>query len=336
MATPAIRAVRKQWPRAEIIAVGRPYVFNVLENSPRIDQWLAFDNRGSRAQQLLAVAGRLRDLGIDLALIFPNSFRAALAAWLGRCRRRVGYARYGRSWLLTDRLQPVRDSRGGIMPSPILPAYNALAQRAGCLAPSLKMELFTSRADEAGADDIWRKFRLDDHREVVCLNPGAAFGAAKLWPAESFAKLSRQLAECRDCGILVLCGPAERDLARRIVTLTNHPAVHSLADKEVSIGLSKACIKRCDLLVSTDSGPRHFAAALDRPVVALFGPTHIAWTDTFFPREIQLQKKVPCGPCQQRVCHLDHRCMTQLSPDEVFAAAERLLPHRAKEVRHAG
>jgi heptosyltransferase-2 len=103
--------------------------------------------------------------------------------------------------------------------------------------------------------------------------------------------------------------------------------------------LTKAAVRRLDLLVTTDSGPRHFAAAFDRPVVTLFGPTHIEWTETHYDRATHIQKKVPCGPCQKRVCPLDHRCMRGLSPDEVFAAAARLLtrfplPH-STEVRRA-
>jgi heptosyltransferase-2 len=83
--------------------------------------------------------------------------------------------------------------------------------------------------------------------------------------------------------------------------------------------------RRVDLLVTTDSGPRHFAAALGTPVVTLFGPTHIAWTETYFEKAVHLQQTVPCGPCQLRACPLDHRCMKELTPAEVFAAAERLL-----------
>jgi heptosyltransferase-2 len=83
------------------------------------------------------------------------------------------------------------------------------------------------------------------------------------------------------------------------------------------------------LLITTDSGPRHFAAAFDRPVVTLFGPTHVAWTETYFPQAVHLQKKVDCGPCQLRVCPLDHRCMKLLTPEEVFAAAEGLLGRHA-------
>jgi heptosyltransferase II len=104
----------------------------------------------------------------------------------------------------------------------------------------------------------------------------------------------------------------------------------SLADEAVSLGLTKACIRRSSLLVTTDSGPRHFATAFDRPVVTLFGPTHIAWTETFHPLGVNLQKQVACGPCQLRRCPLDHRCMTLLSPREVFEASARLL-ERARE-----
>jgi heptosyltransferase-2 len=97
------------------------------------------------------------------------------------------------------------------------------------------------------------------------------------------------------------------------------------AAPRLSLGLTKACVRRCDLLVTTDSGPRHFAAAFDRPVVTLFGPTHIAWTETYHPRALHLQKPVDCGPCQRRVCPFDHRCMKGLMPHEVLAAADGLL-----------
>jgi heptosyltransferase-2 len=125
--------------------------------------------------------------------------------------------------------------------------------------------------------------------------------------------------------VLVLCGPGEREQARSIARLANRTRVVSLADEPLSLGLTKALIRRCALLVTTDSGPRHFAAAFDRPVVSLYGPTFIDWTRTYFDKEINLQKQVPCGPCQLRVCPTDHACMRLLTPREVLAAAQRLL-----------
>ena len=116
--------------------------------------------------------------------------------------------------------------------------------------------------------------------------------------------------------------------------MARRPSVHSLADYAVSLGLTKACVRRADLLITTDSGPRHFAAAFDRPVVTLFGPTHMAWTETYHRKAVHIQKTLPCGPCQKRICPLGHhRCMEELTPAEVFAAACELL---ARHSRAAG
>jgi heptosyltransferase-2 len=330
MATPALRALREHYRSGRITGVVKPYVAGLLEGGDWFDELILAD-KGKRTQGVLAVARQLGRRPIDLAVLMPNSFRSALTAWLGRCRRRVGYARYGRSPLLTDVLPPIRDACGRLTPSPVLDAYNRLAVRAGCPPPSRRMELFTTPDDEAAGDRVWEQAGLARYREVICLNPGAAFGSAKHWPTAYFAALARDLAGRRGSSVLILCGPGERDLARQIVTTACHPAVHSVADAEAaggpppSLGLTKACVRRADLLVTTDSGPRHFAAAFGRPVVTLFGPTHVAWTETYYPRAVHLQKQVDCGPCQRRVCPLDHRCMTRLTPTEVFAAADGLL-----------
>jgi heptosyltransferase-2 len=333
MATPALRTLRTQFAGAHLVGVLKPYIAGVLEGAPWLDAKIFLDSRGPWGHRWPAVAARLRRQRIDLAVLFQNSFRPALAAYLGGCRRRVGYVRYGRGRLLTDRLTPLRDAAGRRVPSPILDAYNRLAEQVGCPKPSYRLELFTTTRDEAGADAVWRYAHFAGCPEVIGLNPGAAFGSAKHWPVEHFAALARDLVDRRGSGVLVLCGPAEREQARRIISLARRPGVYSLADHPVSVGLTKACVRRVDLLVTTDSGPRHFAAAFGRPVVTLFGPTHIAWTETYFDAAVHLQKKVDCGPCQRRVCPLDHRCMTGLTPAEAFAAVTDLL---ARQRRTAG
>jgi heptosyltransferase-2 len=329
MATPALRALRQHFPAARIIGLVKPYVAGVLDGGDWFDELMLY-NGGRWSQGVVATARQLRRRAIDIAILFPNSFRTALIAWLAGCTGRIGYVRYGRGPLLTDRLSPVRDAAGKLVASPILDAYNRLAEAAGCPPPSRRTQLFTTPHDEVAADRAWKQTGLDEHAKVVCLNPGAAFGAAKHWPVEFFALLARDLADRRGCGILVLCGPGERDMARRIVTLARRPSVHALSDYPLSIGLTKACVRRAALLVTTDSGPRHFAAAFDRPVVTLFGPTHIAWTETYHPKAVHLQRQVPCGPCQKRVCPLDHRCMEELTPATVFAAATELLSRYAR------
>ena len=126
--------------------------------------------------------------------------------------------------------------------------------------------------------------------------------------------------------VLILCGPGERELAAQIARMAGRSGVVSLADQHLSIGLSKACVRRSQLLVTTDSGPRHFAAAFNVPVIALFGPTHIGWSDTHYSKEVHLQIPVDCGPCQQRVCPLGHhKCMTDLGVDRVYGAVSATL-----------
>jgi heptosyltransferase-2 len=309
MATPAVRGLREHFSDAKFIHVLKPYIAGVLEGSPWQEKQIVSEFRATWL---------LRREKVDVAVLFPNSFRSALIARLGNCKRRVGYRRYGRARLLTDVLDPVRDARGNLMPSPVIDAYNRLITPLGCPRPNPQMDLFTTANDEQAAGEVWQQAGLERWPRVVCLNPGAAFGSSKHWPA--FARLAQRLVDELNCGVLVLCGPAERELARDIAARANRPAVTSLADRRLSLGLTKACVRRADLLVTTDSGPRHFAAAFDRPVITLFGPTHIAWTETYHCLAVHLQKKVECGPCQLRTCPLDHRCMTLLTADEVFNA----------------
>ena len=181
-------------------------------------------------------------------------------------------------------------------------------------------------------------FGFQAGERVVALNPGAAFGAAKRWPSLYFAELARKLVDEAGVKVLVLCGPNERGFARYIADGSHRPRqVKSLDGEELSLGLTKALIQRSSLLVSTDSGPRHFGAAFGIPVVSLFGPTHIEWTDTHYASEIHLQKKLECGPCQQRTCPLGHlRCMKELTVDQVHAAAMKLLQNPLPILLHAG
>src|ERR1700730_17866921 len=110
MATPAPRALRQHFADAHFVGVMKPYVAGVLEGGDWFDQ-LVLTN-----QSVPALAWELRRRRIDWAVLFPNSLRSALTAWLGSCRRRVGYVRYGRGLLLTDRLKPIRDPRGRLLP----------------------------------------------------------------------------------------------------------------------------------------------------------------------------------------------------------------------------
>ena len=325
MATPAIRALAVANPCAEIIAVCKPYVAETLAGAPWFQGTIFYDQRGSPERRFWRIVQQFREKQFDTAILFPNSLRSALVAKLGGCKRIIGYARYARDFFLTDRLYHERDSYGKFRPVPIINDYNRIVQKLRVPDPGHRMELFTTEADEAAANAVWKQFGLNQFTTIIGLNSGGAFGASKNWPTPYFVELAQKLAAKPGTAVLALCGPNERETARDIARLANHTAVLSLADIPLSLGLTKAIVRRLSLLVTTDSGPRHFAAAFNRPVVTLFGPTHIGWTETYFGKAIHLQKPVPCGPCQLRVCPLDHRCMNELKPTEVMAAIYQLL-----------
>jgi heptosyltransferase-2 len=327
MATPAFRSLRRGFPGSRMVAVVKPKVAPTLEGGPWFDDLVGFDPRSARADERgAAVVKRLRLEKAELAVLFPNSFRSAYMAWWAGARRRVGYARSARGWLLTERLAPLRDSRGAFKPSPIVDAYLEIPRRLGCPHDGDRLELYTTPADEAAADRAWLRLGLSHASPVVCLNTGGAFGPAKSWPEEHFAALARRLADDAKVAVLVVCGPGERDAARSIVALAGRTGVVSLADEPLGIGLTKACIRRSALLITTDSGPRHFAAGFDVPVITLFGPTHIAWTMSHHPKALHLHHPVPCGPCQRPTCReRHHRCLHELGPESVYPHAVRMI-----------
>lgn len=323
MSTPALRALRKTYGAgARMTGILRPHIAEVLAGTPWLDERVLFDRHSADpSHHSSAVQQRLRELRLDAVVLLTNSLRSAAMAWRCGAPVRAGYVRRGRGLLLTHKLYAPR--RGfSWLPTPAIDSYLQVAYALGCELEPPTLELATSTADEAAADLVWRKWQLPMGKEVVVLNSGGAYGAAKAWPNESFAQLARRLVTEQNLAVLVVCGPNERELARRIVELAGHPRVVSLAEEPVSIGLTKACIRRSRLLVTTDSGPRFFGLAFRLPVISLFGPTDARWTRTHDKLELTLHHEVPCGPCGKRVCPLGHHeCMRLLSVERVYRAA---------------
>ncbi|MBS0203581.1 MAG: lipopolysaccharide heptosyltransferase II [Planctomycetes bacterium] len=323
MATPALRAVRDQFPAAEIVGIMRPYVADVLTGTGLLDRHLYYNPRGKTPEQRgWTFLRQLRAEQFDTTLLLTNSLRTGVLAWMSGAGRRVGFARDWRGWLLTDRVTPYSRS----VPNPVMDEYLRLAERLGCTSRPTALELAVALQDLAQLDQFWSTVPSARRDAYVCLNTGGAFGAAKNWPRDKFVELARRITTELNKTVLVVCGPSERDDARWIAEAANDPAIVSLADAKLSLGLTKAAIRESELLVTTDSGPRHFAAAFGVPVITLYGPTHIAWSDTRYEMGENLQLKLDCGPCQQRECPLKHhRCMQDLSVDTVFAAVRRQL-----------
>lgn len=326
MATPTLRALRRQFGQAEIVGIMRPYLSDLLRGTDWLDEQWFFDPRAGRAEiGHRTLVRRMRQRRFDMAVLLPNSLRVAVLAWLGRAAERIGFVRDGRGAFLTGKVY-LPQANGRPAETPMVDYYLRLAEVAGCPPESRRLELAVVANDERSADRVWNHLGLRTDGQVVTFNSSGAFGGSKLWPTEHFAALARRVAAQLDHDVLVMCGPHECDMARAIVAQADHPRVFSMADQPLDLGTSKACIRRSRLMVSTDSGPRHIAAALDRPVITLFGPLLPVWSENPTQRAVNLILDIDCAGCGKPVCPLGHhRCMRDLKVDTVYAEVEAML-----------
>jgi heptosyltransferase-2 len=331
MATPSLRALRACFPDARITYVGRPAALATLAGSKHADDVICDRcGRPGRAAGLLCLAQRLRRERLDLAVLLPNSFRAALAARLGGARRILGYDRDGRGWMLTDKLPPPRGADGRYVPVSARDYYADLVALLGARCRRQRMSLPVLPADQAAADAVLSEAGVDGRRPLVMLNPGASFGTSKMWDASRYAALADLLIERLGARIIVNAAPNERHVAAWVAAaMRNAPAV-SFAERLNTLGLLKGLLKRCDLLVTNDTGARHLAAALGIGVVTIFGSTDPQWSRIDCPRERIVRVDVECSPCQEKLCAQPagpayHRCMELIPPEMVFSAAAELL-----------
>lgn len=335
MATPTLRAVRELYPDAHITWLCRRYVKPVLNGLPWADRIMTYRSgkaASGRGRGLIPLAARLRKGRFGVAILLTNSFKTALLCKMAGVKQVIGYDRDGRGFLLTDKLLPHKE-KGKFIPTPIVRYYLGLAQYLGSRARSIRMELAITAKEAQEAADVLSRCALPSdldhparHGEgpLVMINPGAQYGAAKCWLPENFAAVADRL--IAQCGATVLLSgtPRERRIIDSIQRHMTHAAV-DLSDKGLSLGALKEIVRRSDLMITNDTGPRHIAAAMEVPVVTVFGPTHPEWTEIEFPQERKVAVSVFCGPCQKKLCPLDHRCMTLVTPDMVYQAATNLL-----------
>ena len=325
MATPALRALRRGRPGAEVTLVVRASLLGVMRGAPWIDRFVAHEiyrSRGKLAQfrERMRVARELR--GTDLALVLPNSFASALLAFASRAPVRVGYARRGRSLLLTDPV-PAPRVNGRFVPLAMERYYLELARRLGAPDLGTQIELFAEADAERECDALFASHGIGGGRPLACLAPGAGFGPSKLWPLDYVAEVARAL---RGDGVDVALvhGPGEGALAAEVATRAG-VALAMLGGDAMSLSLLKSVLARAQLLICNDAGARHIAAAFEVPTIVLMGPTAVGYTNLNLERTKLLREPVECSPCQLKVCPIDHRCMTRLLPARVLAEARAAL-----------
>ena len=318
MCTPALRAIHRRYPEAVLTVAGPGGPCELLRGLPWISDVVPFPARPGPAAMLKAGL-RLRKHARDLAVVFPHSFRAALIARISGSREIAGYARGGRSMLLTRRVPP-NTVEGSIEPVYMVWEYLDLVAELDCENDGFGPEL---SADPMAVAAV--KEHLVEDGPIVGIAPGAAYGASKRWPAERFARVADALREQTGALCVLLTGPGEEKTRDEVVKAAKHPL--AICDEgSPTIASLKATVSILDLLVCNDSGPRHVAVAFNKPAICIMCPTCPVYTEGPYERGRVLRVDVDCGPCQKPVCATDHRCMLNISPDNVLEAALEYLP----------
>jgi len=292
MATPTIRLIRRAFPGVFIGGLCRPGIDLLLAGLDLFDELHVERAAGVMGPKF--AAAKVRPRRYDAALLLTNSFSTALITRIAGIPRRIGYARDARSLLLTDKSEAPRRPDGRWAPVPAVDYYHNLAAahllspsppgegRGGVdawrpLPPGCFMELAATPADESAADDILGGAGVDPAAPLVLLNPGGN-REEKRWPAERFAALADHLARTHAMTVLINGSPAEADLVLRIAGACTTARPASLPALGITLASLKAIVRRCRLMVTNDTGPRHVAAAFGVPTVSLFGPTDHRWT----------------------------------------------------------
>jgi heptosyltransferase-2 len=288
--------------------------------------------------------------GHHVALLFAGSFRSAWTALRARIPRRVGFARDGRGWLLTDRLRPARE-RGGTplglgcrgrgprhLPRPLERSLTELLGLVGVPVHDLRPRLAVGERALAAARERRQRLGLATGAPFVLVNVGAREGSAKGYPGELWARVLDELARALDLPLVLACGPGEELALAGVRTNLGGAAAaraFSLIDPPALLPELAAHCADARLVLTSDSGPRHLARAAGAAVVAVAGPTDPRHSAGERARERLLRVVVPCGPCHRERCPLagteQKRCMREVAPQAIAAAARELVEAVAPE-----
>jgi lipopolysaccharide heptosyltransferase II len=378
MTIPALLRLREKFPEARITLLTPEKLEGLWLHHPAVDKIITF-NAGDG---LLEVSRKMRlhshsfqeqkenlaELGrnlpevrrsvtrvmasthtvFDVAVIFPNSPRAALEVWLARIPKRVGYARPWRNFFLTTHLAPrpdavkmhkrsvaeIRELIRVLKPRALTPPsahqiheYLHLAAALGANPKPLPPKLFVT-PDEIEAAK--KKFGLGEIvNPIFGLNPGAEYGPAKRWPVEKFIAAAQYIQQKTNCVWILFGGKNDVAITGQIESAIRSPpsAIFNFSGK-TSLRELMALLKPCRVLLTNDTGTMHAAAALGTPVVVPFGSTSPELTGPGLPGDTHhrlLRSDVPCAPCFLRECPIDFGCMNGISVARVVEAVLRVV-----------
>ena len=329
--TPALRAIRRRFPDARIDLLTNRVGEGLYAKCPHFERvFVDSSSKGAHwsNRHILHLLREIRAERYDIVVADVNqrSLWYGFVAMLSGAPQRIGFDEDGRGFLFTARVPVPPDSD-------FITCNMALAGQLGADPSDRALECYFDAADEGRVDALLGAMQTGG--PLIAMHPGSNW-QSKTWLPENWAALADALVARHGARVVLVGGPREREAVQEILALTRR-AVTSLAG-HTSLAELGALLSRCDLVVTTDSGPRHLAACTDRPTVTIMSSQDLPERWSFgWEREIVLRTDPPCSPCYQSYCS-HRRCMTEISIEMALNACEAALaavPSRRPRVTSA-
>ena len=317
LSTPLFEAARTRLGAERVGVVVRPETANLLRNNPHVDDVVIYDKKGGQKGPLalLRLAGRLRGASFDVAVIPHRSFRSALLGYLAGVPVRVGFDRSAGKLLLTERVsyRSVHEVERNL----------ALLASWGVDTNEIHPALYPDDADRLRADALIRESGLIPTDKICGVSPGSVW-ATKRWLPARYAELIRRLAKEYGYRTVLFGSSEDRSLCAEIATESGVDPLNAAG--QLTLLQSAALAARCSAFVSNDTGMGHVAAAMNTPVVAVFGPTVPAFGFVPYGQGHQIvETAMDCRPCSSHGgdrCPVGtHDCMRGIDVERVMEAA---------------
>jgi 3-deoxy-D-manno-octulosonic-acid transferase/heptosyltransferase-1 len=330
---PAANALRAHYPDAHIAWVVESAAAPLVQGHPALNRvivsrrkaWardlLSARRRGPALREVRAFVRALRDTRYDLIIDFQQLLKSGAIVALARGGVKSGFGpgmqHMEMSYLFLNRRVPRVSMEHHALPRSLM-----LLQALGVPAKEVVYRLPVNAADRQDVDGMLAQAGLSGSRRLVAVNPVAQW-ETKLWPNRRFARLADRLVLAYGADVVFTGGPEDRPVVADIISQMTQPAL-DLSGRTRLTTLA-ALYRRARLVVSTDTGPMHLAAAVGTPVAAVFGPTAPWRTGPFGPGHAVVRLGPECSPCFKRICPRgDHLCMAGLGVDAVLEGIERL------------
>ena len=308
---PMLLRLKQRFPDSRIDLLAPPWTVSLLRQMPEINEVVVnpFPHGALQLKARYRLGVQLRAARYDAAYVLPNSLKSALVPFFAHIPQRIGFVGEMRYGLLND-ARKLDKQKLPLM----VERFAQLAEATPDVLPRPLPQPHLSVGEEQ-RQNVLRKFGLTLEQPVAVFCPGAEYGPAKRWPVDYYAALSLQLRE-RGYAVWLLGSPKDKEVSTQISALSDGYCRNLCGKTDLSDAI--ALLSCADLVVSNDSGLMHIAAALDRPMLAIFGSSSPQFTPPLSAKAQVLQFDIPCSPCFKRECPLGHfNCMMQLTPDKV-------------------